>query len=183
MAITLNRLTARQVKDAKGKRRVADGGGLWLQISDKGAKSWLFIYRWHGKRPELGLGPYPAVSLADARRLADEARAHLAYKPTRDPRDVLNGTDGSEDAIAFGDFTEKFLSNILTDFRNQKHRQQWENTLRQQGASLWEVDISDIDTNHIMDVLQPIWNSKRETARRLRGRIKQVLDAAKVQGL
>jgi integrase len=183
MAVTLNRLTAKQVKDAKGKRRLADGGGLWLQISNKGAKSWLFIYRWNGKRPELGLGPYPAVSLADARRLAEEARAYLASKPPRDPRDALNGSNGCEDAIAFGDFTEKFLSNILTDFRNPKHRQQWENTLRQYAAPLWDVDVSNIDTNHIMDVLQPIWNTKRETARRLRGRIERVLDAAKAQGL
>lgn len=183
MALTLNRLTAKQVRDLKVKGRVSDGGGLWLQASKSGAKSWLFIYRWNGRRPELGLGPFPAVTLADARRRAEEARACLAERPPRDPRELLIKSRLSDVDATFGAFTESFLANILPDFRNAKHRQQWENTLRQYAKTLWHLDISDIDTNHIMKVLHPIWNTKRETARRLRGRIERILDAAKAQGL
>ncbi len=68
MARTLNRLTANQIKAAKGKQMLPDGGGLYLQVTSDAAKSWLFRYRWKGKRPEIGLGPYPAVTLAEARR-------------------------------------------------------------------------------------------------------------------
>ncbi|MCH9751413.1 MAG: Arm DNA-binding domain-containing protein, partial [Alphaproteobacteria bacterium] len=59
---SVNRLTRRQV-DTSNAGRLADGGGLVLQTSKAGSRSWLFIYRWGNKRPELGLGPYPAVSI------------------------------------------------------------------------------------------------------------------------
>lgn len=182
MAVTLNRLTAKQVKDASGKGRIADGGGLWLQVSEAGAKSWLFVYRWDGKRPELGLGAYPAVSLADARRRAEEARACLAAKPKRDPKALLKAEVPPE-AQTFGAFTESFLDGVLDDFRNPKHRQQWRNTLETYGAAIWKKDIAAIETRHVLEVLQPIWSKKRETARRVRGRIERILDAAKAQGL
>lgn len=182
MAVTLNRLTAKQVKDAAGKGRIADGGGLWLQVSDTGAKSWLFVFRWDGKRPELGLGAYPAVSLADARRRAEEARACLAAKPKRDPRTVLRA-EAPAGAQTFGAFTESFLAGMLDDFRNPKHRQQWRNTLETYAAGIWKTDIAAIETRQVLEVLQPIWSGKRETARRVRGRIERILDAAKAQGL
>ncbi|HPF23696.1 MAG TPA: integrase arm-type DNA-binding domain-containing protein [Hyphomonas sp.] len=184
MAVTLNRLTAKQVKDAKGKGRLADGGGLWLQVTDKGAKSWLFIYRWDGKRPELGLGPYPATSLAEARRHAEEARARLAAKPRRDPRDLFKDVpEEAPQAQTFGEFTETFLDQILPDFRNEKHQQQWRNTLAAYAAKLNSMPLDTIETQHVLEVLQPIWNEKRETARRVRGRIERILDAAKAQGV
>lgn len=182
MTVKLNRLTAKQVKDAAGKSRLADGGGLWLQVSEAGGKSWLFVFRWDGKRPELGLGAYPAVSLADARRRAEEARACLAAKPKRDPRKVLKAEAPAE-AQTFGAFTESFLAGMLDDFRNPKHRQQWRNTLQTYAAAIWKIDIAAIETRHVLEVLQPIWGKKRETARRVRGRIERILDAAKAQGL
>lgn len=182
MTVTLNRLTAKQVKDAAGKGRIADGGGLWLQVSEAGAKSWLFVYRWDGKRPELGLGAYPAVSLADARRRAEEARACLAAKPKRDPKALLKA-EAPAAAQTFGAFTESFLEGVLDDFRNLKHRQQWRNTLETYAAAIWKTDVAAIETRHVLEVLQPIWGKKRETARRVRGRLERILDAAKAQGL
>lgn len=183
MAVTLKRLTALHVKDASGKGRLADGGGLWLQVAKGGGKSWLFVYRWNGKRPEIGLGTYPAVTLADARRMAETARTCLAEKPQRDPREVLKAPDPEPDGQTFGDFTTAFLETILSDFRNPKHRQQWKNTLTSYAAPIWKTDIAEIDTAHVLEVLQPIWNEKRETARRVRGRIERILDAAKAKGL
>ena len=183
MAVTLNRLSAKQVRDSQGKTRIADGGGLWLQVTHTGAKSWLFIYRWQGKRPEIGLGPYPAVSLADARRRAEEARSLLAERPPQNPREVFAIRERENDLQSFGDFAEEWLDANVSDFRNAKHRYQWRQSLAAYAKPLWAIPVQHVDTEHLLRALQPIWNEKRETARRLRGRIERILDAAKAKGL
>lgn len=129
MAATINRLSAKEVKDTKTPGRIPDGGGLNLQVGLTGSKSWLFIFRWEGKRPELGLGAYPLVSLADARRRAEEARSILSGRPKRDPRAVWAAAAPAA-RITFGDFVDGWLPSVMKDFRNEKHRQQWKNTLR-----------------------------------------------------
>ncbi len=184
MPIVMNQLSARKVETLKKPGRHVDGGGLYLKVRPSGAKSWVFLYRWQDRRPELGLGPYPTVSLLEARRRADEARSYLSELPPRDPRSVWKQEQLERNGEQpFGEFTEEFLATILSDFKNAKHRQQWENTLRAYAASIWSKPVKQIDTNDLLLILQPIWNSKRETAKRLRGRIERVLDAAKVKGL
>jgi integrase len=182
MARTLNRLTANQIKAAKGKQMLADGGGLYLQVTTAAARSWLFRYRWQGGRPEIGLGSYPAVTLAEARRRAEMARAVLAELPPRDPRHALKGGEENE-VPTFGAYASEWLDSNLDDFRNAKHRQQWRNTLQAYAKPLWEQPVDKVETAHVLEALQPIWNEKRETARRVRGRIERVLDAAKATGL
>lgn len=180
MARTIDKLTAKKIEAAKGKQLLADGGGLYLQVSGKGGRSWLFRYRWQGKRPEIGLGPYPAVTLAEARRRAELGRSALADLPPKDPLAVLKAEG---EPTTFGEFSEQWLSSNLDDFRNAKHRQQWRNTLEAYAKPLKDQSIDAIDTSHVLEVLQPIWTTKRETARRVRGRIERILDAAKAKGL
>lgn len=180
---SVNRLTRRQVETSKAGR-LADGGGLVLQTSKAGSRSWLFIYRWGNKRPELGLGPYPAVSIKDARQKASQARAWLAETPKRDPRSEwakqkLVAETGSQ----FGQFALKYLETIEGDFRNAKHRRQWRTTLETYAKRIWTFDVSEITTDHVLECLLPIWDMKPETARRVRGRIERVLDAATVRRL
>lgn len=181
MARTLDRLTAKKIDAAKGTQLLADGGGLYLQVSGKGGRSWVFRYRWQGKRPEIGLGPYPAVTLAEARRRAELGRSALADVPPWDPAEVLKAEEG--EPITFGEFAEQWLSSNLDDFGNAKHRQQWRRTLEAYAKPLNDKPIDAIETVHVREVLQPIWNTKRETARRVRGRIERILDAAKATGL
>jgi integrase len=182
MAATINRLTALEVKDAKVPGRLPDGGGLYLQIGPKGSKSWLFVFRWEGKRPEIGLGAYPDVSLASARRRAEDARSILSGRPRRDPRVVWAASEPAA-RMTFGDFVDEWLPAVVDDFRNAKHQQQWTNTLKTYAAKLRPMWLDEIDTAAILEVLQPIWGAKRETAQRLRGRIERVLDAARAKGL
>lgn len=77
----------------------------------------------------------------------------------------------------------QFLDSIEDGFKNPKHRQQWRNTLTTYAAPLFELPLTDVKTEHVLGVLQPIWLTKPETASRVRGRIERVLDAAKVKGL
>lgn len=182
MASTINRLTANQVKDATGPALIADGGGLYLQVGPNGSKSWLFVFRWERKRPEIGLGSYPTVGLAAARRRAEDARSILAEKPKRDPR-VVWAAAAPAVRMTFGDFVDEWLPAVKSDFRNAKHRQQWENTLKTYAASLRPMWLDEIDTEAVLGALQPIWSAKRETAQRVRGRIERVLDAARAKGL
>ncbi|RAN40561.1 site-specific integrase [Hyphomonas sp. GM-8P] len=181
MARTLNRLTANQIKAAKGKQMLPDGGGLYLQVTGTDARSWLFRYRWQGKRPEIGLGPYPAITLAEARRRAEVARSALADMPPRDPKAVLKGED-DKPIPTFGEYANEWMDANLGDYTNAKHRQQWRNTLDAYGKLLRDKPVNAIETAHILEILKPIWNEKRETATRLRGRIERILDAASSEG-
>jgi integrase len=95
--------------------------------------------------------------------------------------EALKAEEG--EPTTFGEFAEQWLSSNLDDFRNAKHRQQWRSTLEAYAKPLNDKPIEAIETAHVLEVLQPIWNTKRETARRVRGRIERILDAAKAKGL
>src|SRR4029077_2934909 len=78
MARKIKRLNARAAATITENGRHADGGGLYLSISPNGGRRWVFLYRWHGKPTEIGLGSARDVMLARARKLAGQARAKLA---------------------------------------------------------------------------------------------------------
>jgi integrase len=155
----------------------ADGGGLYLSIKSSGAKSWVLIYQWNGKRREKGLGSFQLVSLDDARAKRDEARKLLA-----DGKDPLE-PEAPKVTATFGEVATTLIRDLEVGWRNPKHRQQWRNTLETYCAPIWNRPVEMVTTNEIVDVLRPIWTEKRETASRLRARIERVLDAAKVKGL
>jgi hypothetical protein len=78
MVRRINRLSARAAATLMKRGRHADGGGLYLSISPNGGRRWVFLFRWHGKPTEIGLGSARDVALARARELAFQARAKLA---------------------------------------------------------------------------------------------------------
>ena len=68
-------------------------------------------------------------------------------------------------------------------WQNGKHADQWQNTLETYaGPVIGELAVKDVDTGHVLRILEPIWSKKPETATRLRGRIERVLDYARVRG-
>ncbi|WP_346893798.1 tyrosine-type recombinase/integrase [uncultured Roseibium sp.] len=171
--------------------RHADGGGLYLQVKGN-ARSWLFVYRWDGRRIEMGLGRAGAdkddVSLAAARNLALDYRRMLDEHPPRSPLEVRRAAEAAHAAAkeipTLGKFADEFIEGRKSQFRNAKHLYQWEQTLGDAYCkSLRRKRIDTISTEDVLTVLQPVWATKQETASRLRGRIEQVLDAAKVKGL
>lgn len=182
MAQGLNRLTVRQVTTAKPGRH-ADGGGLYLRVKESGSRSWAFLVMVDGKRSEIGLGSAAALSLAAARGVAAEMREAVALG--RDPRLILtpHGPDGGPTIPTFGTYAETYISGVEAGWKNAVHCNQWRQSLRDHAASLSDRLINEIDTDAVLAVLRPLWMTKPETAKRLRGRIEKVLDAAKANGL
>jgi integrase len=177
MAREINRLNARAVATIIAHGRHADGGGLYLSISPNGGRRWVFLYRWHGKPTEIGLGSARDVTLARARELARQARANLAEGGN--PKGARKPSEGS----TFGECADRLIEAMRPSWRNEKHAAQWEMTLRDYAAPLRHLPVDKVSTDDVLSVLKPLWNSKPETASRLRGRIERVLDAAKAKGL
>lgn len=174
---TLNRLCATQVAKLKARGRHADGGGLYLFIDDSGRRRWIFMYTRAGKRTELGLGSARDMSLASARTEAAAMRTILAAGG--DPK-AERAKD--ESVPTFGESADTFIEAMRPSWRNAKHAAQWTMTLKKYAQSIRAKPVDEIVTQDVLDVLQPLWQRTPETAERLRGRIENVLDAAKARG-
>jgi integrase len=157
----------------------ADGGGLYLQVGPTGAKSWSFIFQWRGKRKQMGLGGLLTTTLGEARQQADAARRAVAKGINPIEARRLTRMGGN----TFGDVADELLRSIQSEWKNEKHRHQWSQSLEVAAAALRPLDVDKITTEDVLDVLRPIWATKPETASRTRGRIERVLDAAKAKGL
>ena len=177
MARQIHKLTDVGIKSLTKKGRHSDGGGLYLRISGPTSKSWSFMWNSYGKRDELGLGSYPAISLASARRTAARYRELVAAG--NNPR-----TENQKTAEPnFGECVALFLADMEGQWSNAKHRAQWRQTLGPDYCRKIENKrVSEINMHDVLSVLKPIWNEKNVTASRLRGRIERVLNFAKTKG-
>ncbi|GEP04827.1 tyrosine-type recombinase/integrase [Methylobacterium oxalidis] len=182
MARSVKKLSARSVATLSKPGRHSDGEGLYLVVDASGAKRWLFLFRWQGKLKEMGLGGLSTVSLADAREKAAEARQTLkaGHNPIEKRR---TAKEERLAAITFGAFADEVVKSLQNGFRNDKHKAQWTSTLNTYAASLRTMPIEAIGTDDVLGVLVPIWQTKSETASRVRGRIERILDAAKAKAL
>ncbi|MBZ9884799.1 integrase arm-type DNA-binding domain-containing protein [Mesorhizobium sp. CA10] len=177
MARTLQKLSDAKAKsDSLKHGRHSDGGGLYLNVSPSGSKSWLFMWVRNGKRREMGFGAYPAITLASARKRAGEYRAAVA-----EGRDPI-AEKAKEAEPSFGECADKLLASMEPSWRNDKHRAQWRMTLTEYCGTIRSKKVSEVGTDEVLEVLLPIWSTKPETASRLRGRIERVLDYAKAKG-
>lgn len=180
MARQINRLNSRTADSLKKPGRHADGGGLYLVITKSGARSWMFLFRAAGRLREMGLGSTQAVSLAKARELASRARAQVAEGV--DPIEARRA-DRSKKGDTFREVAEALHATKKGGWRNERYNHQWLNEMERHCGAIWTKHVADIGVADILAVLRPIWSTKSATASRLRGRLEQVLDAAKVQGL
>jgi hypothetical protein len=180
------RLTALKVKHARKPGMLADGNGLYLQVTRANARSWIFRYHRNGKSREMGLGSLNAVGLADARLKAAECRGLLADGV--DPiaaRDTERAQRALEDAraITFDKCAEAFIAAHSSAWKNKKHVAQWKATLKTYVSPVFgSLPVQAVDVALVMKVLEPIWTTKPETAARVRGRIESVLNWAKARG-
>jgi integrase len=169
-----------------------DGGGLYLSVKPLKAgegvtRSWVFRFRRIGRLRDLGLGPLSTVGLAAARERARQARQKL-----------LDGIDPIEErqtariaaavtvarAMTFEQCADGYIDANSSGWKSAKHADQWRATLLTYAHPIiGSLPVDVVETAHVMQILQPIWNTKTETASRVRGRVEKVLDRAKVLGL
>jgi integrase len=154
-----------------------DGDGLQLVVTAPERGKWVLRYQMAYKSREMGLGPFPLVTLTKAREAALEAR-RLAHGGV-DPLDARR-----KEAVrvpTFGAFAAS-VAEAQTEGTSAGHARQFVNSLAAYAAALNGKPVNAITTEHVLAVLAPIWHEKPETARRVRNRIERVLDAAKAKG-
>jgi integrase len=174
----LNKLTARTVATAKAGFH-SDGGGLYLAVDADGRKRWIFRYARQGKQRDLGLGSARDLPLADARKQAEEARRLLALG--EDP--ITAKRAAITNAQTFAEAAVDLIASMGASWKNAKHKAQWEMTTGEAYCrSIRSMNVAKIQTEHVLEILKPIWQSKPETASRIRGRIERVLNSAKAAG-
>jgi integrase len=179
-------LSAKKVESLKKIGYHADGDNLYLQVSSPSSKSWIFRFSFDGRRREMGIGPYPEITLEKARESAIELRRLV--KAGVDPIEQRKADQAAKraernNAVTFAYCAKQYIESHRHGWKNPKHAQQWTNTLEQYAYPvIGDTIIKDVDTALIMRILQPIWLTKNETAGRLRGRLENILDWAAVQG-
>ncbi len=183
-------LNSRQVQTEKRPGLYADGDGLYLQVTKTGTKSWTFRFQLNGRRRDMGLGPAAgtssAVSLAEARQLAAQAKALV-----RDGIDPIEHRSAERagkataaaKAMTFKQAAEAYIDSMRSGWRNAKHASQWSVTLETYAyPEIGSLPVGSVDNALVLKVLSPIWSTKTETASRVRGRIEAILDYATARG-
>jgi integrase len=196
-----NKLTAFKVQRAKpgpgGKvRMLSDGGNLWLQVkaSKDGAavyKSWIFRYalpgvyrtsktgKQHQVERQMGLGNTDDISLEKAREAAQEQR--LLLRAGKDPIDEKNAQRAAvlrerASVVKFRDAAERYLKTHQGEWKNEVHKGQWEKTLNTYVFPvIGDMPVNAITKWDILKILEPHWGTRRETMKRVRGRIEAIL--------
>ncbi|MEO1089739.1 MAG: integrase arm-type DNA-binding domain-containing protein [Pseudomonadota bacterium] len=161
--------------NALGPGKHTDGGGLFLLVKPTGSRSWVLRIQYDNRRRDIGVGPYPSIGLAKARERAATLRA-----------EVLDGIDpiakrasARAQRMTFEQAAKATIEAKRPEWSNEKHAAQWSSTLETYAYPvLGPLDVRDIEPEHVLEVLRPIWAEKSETASRVRMRIEAVLDYA-----
>jgi integrase len=183
---TANKLSALKVARVTQTGMHGDGAGLWLRVSEGGAKSWIFRFMLAGRARSMGLGSYPDVSLEEARE--NSAAARRCLRAGIDPilqRDEnrLSEHIRAAKSTTFQKCADDYIAAHRVAWKNLKHCDQWTNTIATYcGPIFGTLPVNEVDTALVMRALEPIWTTKTETATRLRGRIECILDWATVRG-
>lgn len=152
-----------------------DGMGLSLKVGKTGSRSWIYRYRFQGVTKETGLGSATLVPLAVARAKRDEMLTQL--QTGKDPIVVKREANSHP---TFDEAAIEFIDAKRHTWKNAKHAQQWENTLKTYASPvIGKLQIDKICAADVVKVLAPIWQTKHETATRILSRIHQVLGAAR----
>lgn len=176
------RLSALTVSRVSAPGMYPDGLGLYLRVGPSGAKSWVFRYRVGDSRRDMGLGPLHTVSLAEARDKTAECRKNrfdgIDPLERREAQRLAAKLEAAR-AMTFSDCADAYIQAHAPGWRNGKHADQWRNTLSTYANPVFgRLPVQEVNTALVMKVLEPIWTAKTETASRLRGRIRSILDWA-----
>ncbi|HEX3402241.1 MAG TPA: Arm DNA-binding domain-containing protein, partial [Acetobacteraceae bacterium] len=167
-----NALSAKAVASLKsGKHR--DGEGLQFEVKG-GSLRWTFSYMWEGRQRELAIGKYPAMSLAEAR--AKRAELREAKDRGLDPRTALVST-AVPTSVTFRRDMETFVAHMCGQWV-PAHRRLWQQSMERVAGPLMDQATAGLTQADVLSVIQPIWETTNETARRVLGRIEQTIEHA-----
>ena len=180
------KLTALQVKSISDPGRHGDGDGLYLNVAPSGSKSWVQRIVIAGRRRDIGLGPFPTVSLAQARGMAASNRAAVAdgRNPLAEKREAKAAAQqGAPSVPTFAQAALQVIELRRPTWSSSKHAAQWTATLRTYAFPvLGDMAVDSITAADALAVLEPVWTAKPETASRVRQRMETVLDWAVSHG-
>lgn len=172
--MAIHKLSVRKVATAS-PGKYEDGYGLRLVVSKSGAKKWVLRFTLHGRRREMGLGSYPSVGLADARTSALKCRRMVAKRV--DPIEARRME--AKRIPAFTACASRYIRGHRHGWQNAKHARQWVSTLKTYARPvIGNKLVNAITTEDILQILSPIWATKTETAKRVQGRIENIMDYA-----
>ncbi len=189
-------LSGLAVSRLKTEGTYAVGGvdGLYLRIRGQ-SRSWILcvamgvrvnaLGRTVPRRLNIGLGPYPEVSLAEAREKSRERRKQI--RDGINPLEEKHASRAQQEKQAykkrtFAECAEEVIKIKAKELKNQKHIAQWRSTLETYAYPfIGQKVVSEITKADLLAILEPIWLTKNETASRLRGRIEIVWDYAKAK--
>lgn len=178
--------------------RVSDGGGLLLQVSPKGGKTWIARVTVDGKRKDIGLGGYPAVSLKEARAAALEAKskaekginpaeakraARGARKAEREAEKLAQEAKDAARRNTFAAVAERCIASLAPGFKNARTADMWRASLRLHAAPLADLPVAEIDREKVRAAIEDIWLAKPVIAKKTLRRIGAVLRYAAALGL
>jgi len=181
-------LTALDIKriSKPGRHAVGNVPGLLLVVKDSGARSWIFRTMVGGKRRNIGLGGYPKISLAKAREKARTVSEKIlnGIDPIEERKALREALRASQNGrLTFSDAAYRTHEKKRVEFKNPKHSKQWISSVEKYAFPLiGNMAVEDVALEHIVAILQPIWGQKTETATRLRQRLEQILNWAKISG-
>lgn len=171
------RLNQRTIDRMKDKGRYCDGGNLYLNVSEAGTKSWLFISTRGGIARSRGLGSLRDVTLAEAREKAAEYRKQL--RQGVEPPKYRTLFKKPDQGRKFSEVAERYIAAHRDGWKNAKNEGQWRSSLTAYAYPfMGDLDVADITVSHVHQALEPIWGKKTDTAKKVRGRIGAVLGFA-----
>lgn len=169
-----------------GSHAVGGVSGLMLQVSDTGARSWILRVRVGDKRREIGLGPFPEVGLAKARERASEAKDFIRrgidpVEKRKAAKEALRAFQ--RQSMTFAEAFNRYADKKLPELSTERYRSQWRAVMEKHALpELGNLLVRDISRADVLRVLGPIWETRTETATKVRQRIEKTLDYAKAAG-
>lgn len=158
---------------------------LQLWIKKPGQMYWIYRFKTPTGRKETSLGAYPKISLNKARELAIVANNQIDkdINPISKRKAIKQASQLRNKAPNFQEFAKVYIQKRKSEWSNPKHADQWLNTLSKHAFPvIGQMDLQDIETKHILKILNPIWETTTKTAARLRGRLERILASAYVHG-
>ena len=183
--VIYHRFTAKEIESLKEPGTYTDGETLTIRVSENGKRRWIQRVSIHGKQHNLGLGGYPAVGLAEARkRTQDNLRAiREGRDPLQEKRDARQATKEKNATPTFRELAKEAIELRRDTWKGTNSADQWTQSLTKYAFPvIGNKRVDQITKADITEILQPIWTKKEETARRVRQRIAAIMNLAIAKG-